>query len=1342
MAYRPSSGDSKGRIGLGGDPATCTVKEVKAADKKVYAKVGPMLVKYGYRERKTDEVTLGQIATTVEEMQLMPKAMELLEKDGALVKSYAYKAESFLENGITPVGGVIWQSFIPGLLALDSEVLVKMALPGMSLVSVNDNRRYVDTPFDKPEHVDLANLTGQVRRIACLLAHALNDEQFHPSTKVKLRDYAKAMRTRVVEFVIGESLLPDSPVPGVLAVLRDPNAQVAGQWEKTFMGVRGATVAMTDEDGYFEHPFVFTRSVTVESYKIDPSTGEICMAADRGPEGDGTYPLIVPLDWQLKEAQTVVFPCRSLDIYDLFDPRYLRSLDTINVLGPLDFAPLRYGYSELAGRGASVFFEEGERVKVVMGSGVFGIQYLLTNVQKTPAKGFVTMWSDGPASEKIVIPKGTEVVGDSGLPYRTTEEAALAKGRKKVRAPVAAVVPGAAGNVEAQELTRFVAKAPAGVANVANDRAIDTGSDNPTGIGFPANPQAALFRTSQLAAENMFVLNESRIRDLRKYGIKNDRLQRLHDQADVALVMAKKALNKKSYSEYSKHIRAARGFEAKAYPDVRGTANDTVKGIIFYFGLLLPFAFFLERLIFGFPDIRKQIGASAGLFVLVFVVLRFVHPAFKLSNSPYIIFLAFVLLAMALFVITIVVTKFNEQIAEMRRKAAKVHEADVGRLSASAAAFNLGISNMKKRKLRTTLTTITLILLTFTVLSFTSVNTYTRFNQIPIRPKPEWYGVTDWSIEKLAADRVPAEVTEKLTKLKGQRHETDDELRKAVEGALTADELSAHWYRIKDRARKPLYRGMLVRDRNWNFMEDIAYEYVFSGFIHEPEKVAFAPRAWYMSNTREGQLHIRVEAPDGQDTFAVAAVGMTPEEHYTTGIDGPDYLLAGKWLEKGDDKRVCILPGVMADRIGIQPEDVGKKHVTIFGEQFLVKGILKSDTLSDLVDLDNEQVSPVDLSAEDPQFDPNETVATLRSNATDIRSFTHLDPNGCVYVPYDVVIEHGGTLRSISVRLDDSVEFDAFLALVKKFMSRVGMTIWLSEGDRVQAYSSMGLSSFSGLGNLFIPIAIAGLIVLNTMMGSVYERFREIGIYSSVGLAPVHIGALFLAESCVYAVVGAISGYLVGQVVGTTIAGLGLLPGITLNYSSMSAVASTFIVMAVVILSTLYPAKVASSMAVPDVTRKWKFPDPEGDDWTFDFPFTVASKHVLGLYVFLNNYFDGYKEESVGSFYTNEVEFLTLDSEYGQGYLIRMNVWLAPFDMGISQNVELRALPTEDEGIARIQVFIHRMSGEMSSWQRLNKGFLTEIRKQFLIWRTVPESIKVEYAEEGRRLVEELAAAV
>ena len=39
--------------------------------------------------------------------------------------------------------------------------------------------------------------------------------------------------------------------------------------------------------------------------------------------------------------------------------------------------------------------------------------------------------------------------------------------------------------------------------------------------------------------------------------------------------------------------RRAWGLEARGYPEVMSTANDTVRGIIFYFILLLPFSFFL-----------------------------------------------------------------------------------------------------------------------------------------------------------------------------------------------------------------------------------------------------------------------------------------------------------------------------------------------------------------------------------------------------------------------------------------------------------------------------------------------------------------------------------------------------------------------------------------------------------------------------------------------------------------------------------------------------------------------------------------------------------------------------
>ena len=75
------------------------------------------------------------------------------------------------------------------------------------------------------------------------------------------------------------------------------------------------------------------------------------------------------------------------------------------------------------------------------------------------------------------------------------------------------------------------------------------------------------------------------------------------------------------------------------------------------------------------------------------------------------------------------------------------------------------------------------------------------------------------------------------------------------------------------------------------------------------------------------------------------------------------------------------------------------------------------------------------------------------------------------------------------------------------------------------------------------------------------------------------------------------SGYVVGQVANKILMVTNLMPGLYLNFSSMSAVTSTVIVVAVVLLSTLYPARKASEVATPSVDRSWKVPDPVGDDW-------------------------------------------------------------------------------------------------------------------------------------------------
>ena len=51
---------------------------------------------------------------------------------------------------------------------------------------------------------------------------------------------------------------------------------------------------------------------------------------------------------------------------------------------------------------------------------------------------------------------------------------------------------------------------------------------------------------------------------------------------------------------------------------------------------------------------------------------------------------------------------------------------------------------------------------------------------------------------------------------------------------------------------------------------------------------------------------------------------------------------------------------------------------------------------------------------------------------------------------------------------------------------------------------------------------------------------------------------------------------------------------------------------------------------------------------------------------------------------------------------------------------------------------IHRQSGDISNWKRVNRRFLNTLRKQFLIWRTLGTEERERYLTEG----EEATAAI
>lgn len=804
--------------------------------------------------------------------------------------------------------------------------------------------------------------------------------------------------------------------------------------------------------------------------------------------------------------------------------------------------------------------------------------------------------------------------------------------------------------------------------------AINATDEHPEGEGFPAIRTSSVPLTPLQIGWDMWRLDDYRMKKLAVHGIVNQRVLDLHQMARESLDVATAALQERRYDVAMSSARHAWGYESRAYPDVQKTALDVVQGVLFYLAILLPFAFFGERLFVHARTIIMQILGTVVVFVVVFVLLALVHPAFALTTSPPIILLAFIVMALAVLVISIVTMKFNEELKAMKQQRGGVHEADVGRLSAAAAAFGLGIANMRRRKARTWLTALTLILLTFTVLSFTSVKSYLRSNEIKL-------------------------------------------------------------------PHSPAYKGVMLRDRSWLSLEGPTADIIANEL---GKKGVVSPRAWFTSADIEKELMIDIARWDdpGKIYTVNAILGLSPQESKVMEIE--DAVVAGRWMAPGEND-VCLLPTTIAKTLGISGTQLGSVMVKIFGADFRVIGLLDENKLRTVDDLDGEPMTPVNYAMLRPEvIEELKRQAQKRSQLGTsgaqslLQEYKHYGPEKVAVLPYSRVLELGGTLRAIAVRYDDP---EAVGSEVRRLMKRFALSLYAGIGSTAYLFSSVGMTTASGLETLAIPILIAALIVLNTMLGAVYERTTEIGIYSSLGLAPTHIGMLFLAEASVFANLGAIMGYLMGQVLAKVVHYYHLTAGIELNYSSMSAVGVTILVVIVVLLSTLYPSKRASEIASPGIARKWELPEPDGDELLIVLPFTVTGRDAYGVTEFIQEFFSEYVGYAGGEFLAEDVRLERPTETGAEGVSVKMRMWLAPYDLGVSQDFEMACVPTEDEDIFAIEVRLHRLAGDITSWKKTNSLFLGSIRKQFLIWRTVPQGEKVAYANRAEGILQEPGVA-
>jgi ABC-type antimicrobial peptide transport system permease subunit len=125
---------------------------------------------------------------------------------------------------------------------------------------------------------------------------------------------------------------------------------------------------------------------------------------------------------------------------------------------------------------------------------------------------------------------------------------------------------------------------------------------------------------------------------------------------------------------------------------------------------------------------------------------------------------------------------------------------------------------------------------------------------------------------------------------------------------------------------------------------------------------------------------------------------------------------------------------------------------------------------------------------------------------------------------------------------------------------------------------------------ILVPWAIVVLNVVAMMLNSMFERQREIDILSSIGLNPMHISGIFVAEASILGVAGGSIGYLLGLGLYPVMKALDWAPVISQKVSAVWLIAS----LGIAVISVVFGSVIALSRSVsltPSLTRRWGLED-------------------------------------------------------------------------------------------------------------------------------------------------------
>ncbi len=265
---------------------------------------------------------------------------------------------------------------------------------------------------------------------------------------------------------------------------------------------------------------------------------------------------------------------------------------------------------------------------------------------------------------------------------------------------------------------------------------------------------------------------------------------------------------------------------------------------------------------------------------------------------------------------------------------------------------------------------------------------------------------------------------------------------------------------------------------------------------------------------------------------SLLAVGIDPKEE--RGIKTWWEIRKGRWIEQSDE---VLIGAQVAQLLNL---DIGDK-VSLNGTDVTVAGILDETGAGD-----DYQIF-VPLPTLQKAFDKEGVISSI-----DIRALC----NGC-------------PVENIAAGINASIPGVRALAVKQVAKTEMGMV------DKMSNF----MFALAG-----ITLIIGAFGVVNTMMTSVHERIKDIGIMRAVGASRNQIIKIFIYEAVLIGIVGGIMGYALGTAIAYAVGPL-VFEGATVKFEPQYILLSLLLSIFVAVASAAYPVYRATTIKVSDSFR-------------------------------------------------------------------------------------------------------------------------------------------------------------